>query len=129
MGSKDDLRDKNDPRASVGDERNARIRRRNYARPAVDIYSTDVEMVVLADMPGVEKSDLDVTLEKDALVIEGRVADREKAESALPWGYHRRFRLKTSFDRDRIRAGIRGGVLRVVLPKSAGERPQQVPVD
>jgi len=129
MGSKDDLRDRKDPRASVGDERNARVRRRNYARPAVDIYSNDVEMVVLADMPGVPKSDLDVTLEKDELVIEGRVADREASESALPWGYHRRFRLKTNFDRDRIRAGIRGGVLRVVLPKAAGERPQKVPVD
>ena len=129
MGSKDDLRDKQDPRTSLGDERNARVRRRNYARPAVDIYSTDIEMVVLADMPGVQKSDLDVTLEKDELVIEGRVAGREEAESALPWGYHRRFRLRTNFDRDRIRAGIRGGVLRVVLPKAVGERPQKVPVD
>ncbi len=129
MGSKDDLRERRDPRAGLGDERDARIRRRNYTRPAVDIYSTDVEMVVLADMPGVQKSDLDVTLEKDDLVIEGRVAGREESESALPWGYHRRFRLRTSFDRERIRAGIRGGVLRVVLPKAAGERPQKVPVD
>jgi len=129
MGSKDDLSDNQDPRESLGVERDARVRRRNYGRPAVDIYSTDVEMVVLADMPGVQKSDLDVTLEKDELVIEGRVAGREESESALPWGYHRRFRLRTNFDRDRIRAGIRGGVLRVVLPKAVGERSQQVPVD
>jgi HSP20 family molecular chaperone IbpA len=129
MGSKDDLRDKQDPRNSLGDERNARVRRRNYTRPAVDIYSTDSEMVVLADMPGVQKDDLELTLEKEELVIEGRAAGREEAESALPWGYHRRFRLRTNFDRDRIRAGIRGGVLRVVLPKAAGERPQSVPVD
>ncbi len=129
MNSRDELRDERDSRASLREEREARFRRRNYARPAVDIYATDAEMVVLADMPGVQKGDLDITLDKDELVIEAVVAGREAAESALPWGYHRRFRLRTAFDRNRIRAGLRGGILRVVLPKAGGERPQKVAID
>jgi len=129
MSSSDELRDSRDSRASVSEEREARVRRRNYARPAVDIYATDEEMVVLADMPGVQKADLDITLEKDELIIEGKVAGREASESALAWGYHRRFRLRTDFDRNRIKAGLRGGVLRVVLPKAVSERAQKVAVD
>jgi len=129
MSSSDELRDSRDSRASVGEEREARIKRKNYARPAVDIYATDSEMVVLADMPGVQKGDLEITLEKDELIIQGKVAGRAAAESTLPWGYHRRFRLRTDFDRNRIKAGLRGGVLRVVLPKAASEQAQKVAVD
>lgn len=126
---RDELRDVQDSRASVKGEREARLRRRRYSRPNVDIYSTESEMVVLADMPGVTKDDLEVALEEDDLVIEGPVRGRSEHESALPWGYYRRFKLRTPFDRSRIRAGIRGGVLRINLPKAFGQQKEQVPVD
>lgn len=123
----DELREPGNESVSA-DDREARLRRRRYARPDVDIYSTPAEMVVLADMPGVQKSDVDVTIEHDDLVVEGRVAGRAERESALPWGYHRRFRLKTAFDRGGIQASLQSGVLRVVLPKASSERPQRVAV-
>lgn len=126
---RDELRDVQDSRASLKGEREARLRRRRYSRPNVDIYSTESEMVVLADMPGVTKADLEVALEEDDLVIEGPVRGRSEQESALPWGYYRRFKLRTPFDRSRIRAGIRGGVLRISLPKAFGQQKEQVPVD
>lgn len=126
---RDELRDVRDSRASLKDEREARLRRRRYSRPNVDIYSTDTEMVVLADMPGVTKDDLEVAVEEDDLIIEGRVQGRSEQESALPWGYYRRFKLRTPFDRSRIRAGIRGGVLRINLPKALSQQKEKVPVD
>ncbi|MGD8866989.1 MAG: Hsp20/alpha crystallin family protein [Gemmatimonadales bacterium] len=125
----DELRDVQDSRASLKNEREARLRRRRYSRPNVDIYSTDTEMVVLADMPGVTKDDLEVALEEDDLIIEGPVRGRSEQESALPWGYYRRFKLRTPFDRSRIRAGIRGGVLRINLPKAMNQQKEKVPVD
>jgi HSP20 family protein len=125
----DELRDVQDSRASLKNEREARLRRRRYSRPNVDIYSTDTEMVVLADMPGVTKDDLEVSLEEDDLIIEGPVRGRSEQESALPWGYYRRFKLRTPFDRSRIRAGIRGGVLRINLPKAMNQQKEKVPVD
>ncbi len=125
----DELRDVPGAGPSAGEDREARARRRHYARPAVDIYSTESEMVVLADMPGVRKGDLEITLERDELTIEGKIAGRREAESTLPWGYHRRFKLRTAFDREHIRAGLEEGILRVTLPKAATEQARKIAVD
>jgi HSP20 family protein len=125
---KDELRDAQQTEPTT-EEREARTRRRRYVRPPVDIYSTATEMVVVADMPGVRKGEVDVTLDRDELVIEARAAGRAEEESTLPWGYYRRFRLKTAFERDRISAGMEGGILRVTLPKAASEQTRKVKVD
>lgn len=113
----------------TSEEREARARRHRYVRPPVDIYSTGTEMVVLADMPGARKGDLNVTLDKDELVIEAKAAGRADEESTLPWGYYRRFKLKTAFDRERISARLEGGILRITLPKAASERTRRIQVD
>ena len=125
---RDELRDA-EPTVSPKQEREARLRRRNFVRPAVDIYSTESDMVVLADMPGVRKGDLDITIDRDDLVIDAPVAGRAAAESVLPWGYYRRFRLRTAFERDRIQAHLEGGVLTVTLPKAASEKAKKIAVD
>lgn len=127
MTEKDELRDPGVDRPP-DEEAEGQARRRHYARPSVDIYATETEMVVLADLPGVKKSDLDITLERDELIIEAKVEGREKQESKLPWGYHRRFKLRTPFERDRIRASLEGGILHITLPKSASERAKKVEV-
>jgi len=125
---KDELREAQQSTATR-EEREARARRRRYVRPLVDIYSTGSEMVVLADLPGVQKGAVDVTVERDELVIEAKAADRAEQESTLPWGYYRRFRLKTAFDRERIAAALENGILRVTLPKAASEQTRKVSVD
>ena len=125
---KDELREAQQSEAT-SEQREARARRRRYVRPSVDIYSTGSEMVVLADMPGVQKSDLDVTVERDELVIEARAAGRADEESTLPWGYYRRFKLKTAFDRERISAALENGIARITLPKAASEQARKVKVD
>ncbi len=107
----------------------ARGRRRRYVRPPVDIYATEREMVVTADVPGVRKADINVSLEGDELVIEGPVSGRQEEESSLPWGYYRRFKLRTAFERGRIAAHLEGGVLKVTLPKTAAESSQSIPID
>ncbi len=104
-------------------------KRRRYARPAVDIFSSDKEIRVVADVPGLKKSDLEVTIDGDDLVIEGPVAGRKERESKLPWGYHRRFRLRSSIDRDRLRAHLEGGVLEIALPRTPREPAKKVVVD
>ncbi|UCC82369.1 MAG: Hsp20/alpha crystallin family protein [Gemmatimonadota bacterium] len=125
---KDELREAQQSEATR-EVREARARRRRYVRPPVDIYSTASEMVVVADMPGVQKGDLDITVERDELVIEAKAARRAAEESTLPWGYYRRFRLKTAFDRERISAGLEDGIVRITLPKAASEQARKVEVD
>jgi HSP20 family protein len=125
---KDELREAQQSTATR-EEREARARRRRYVRPLVDIYSTGSEMVVLADLPGVQKDAVDVTVERDELDIEAKAAGRAEQESTLPWGYYRRFRLKTAFDRERIAAALENGILRISLPKAASEQARKVSVD
>jgi HSP20 family protein len=122
--------DLGEPGLGAADERHRdRGRRRNYVRPPVDIYATDTEIVVLADVPGVRRGDVEVTLERDELIVEARAAGREEEESPLPWGYYRRFRLRTPFERERIRARLKGGVLQITLPKAVSAGPQRVAVE
>ena len=124
----DELQDVEGGESTEGGERETHTRKRRYIRPAVDIYSTSDETVVLADMPGVHKTDLDVRVEGDDLLIEARAAGRMEEESALPWGYHRRFRLRSAFDRDRIAADYEDGILRVTLPKLSAEDTRKIEI-
>lgn len=110
-------------------ERETRTRRSRYVRPDVDVYSTETEMVVLADMPGVQKQDVEVSIQRDELVIEAPAAGRKEEESSLPWGYYRRFKLRTDFDRERIHGHLEEGILRITLPKAISERSRKVSVD
>lgn len=120
----DEIRD--DDRTHLGSADEERSRRRRYARPAVDIHSKENEITVVADVPGMKKSDLDVTVDGDDLVIDGPVAGRQERESELPWGYYRRFRLRSLVDKDRIDASLEAGVLRITLPRSAPEPAKKV---
>ena len=124
----DELRD-SPAGLSEQEEREARLRRRHYLRPPVDIYSTETKMVVLADMPGVAKADLQVSLEGDDLIIEGSAAGRREEESSLAWGYVRRFKLRTPFDRDRITAHLENGVLQVTLRKLDTDRAKKIEIE
>lgn len=99
--------------------------------PAVDIYETDKAYVLLADLPGVGPSGLDVVAERDQLIIHGRVEhssttpDYREFELA---DYHRVFTLTEDLDTDGINATLRDGVLRVQIPKSVGVQPKKIPV-
>ena len=99
--------------------------------PSVDIYETDTQYVVLADMPGVTPEGLEVIAERDSLVVRGRV-DRpvttphyQEFELA---DYHRAFTLTEDLDTDGVKATLHDGVLRVEVPKSARVQPKKIPV-
>lgn len=98
-------------------------RERAYA-PAFDIYENDDHLLLITDLPGVSKDDVQLHVEKDRLTLEAR---RNKDE-ATPIVYRRVFALAPVFESDDIRAELAQGVLRVTLPKSKSVRPRAVPV-
>lgn len=115
--------------ASTGaGERPGRTRHR-YVRPDVDIYSTAEAVVLMVDMPGVTKEDLEVGIEGNELVIDGRVTERIEGESRLPWGYYRRFRLSSAIDREGVHAKLNDGVLRIELAKAGTGPVRKVDVE
>jgi HSP20 family molecular chaperone IbpA len=105
-----------------------------YFQPAVDIFETANELVVLADMPGVTPDELHVRLEGDVLTIDGRPKSDEY-EGLKPihveynvGGFHRRFTLGEAVDRDGIRAELRNGVLKLRLPKAERAKARRIDV-
>ena len=104
--------------------------------PAVDIYETENELVLKADLPDVELKDIDVRVENQTLTISGeRKFDQEQTEK----GYHRiersygsfvrSFAVPNTFDTDHIAAEFKNGVLSVMLPKKEAAKPRQVKVE
>jgi HSP20 family protein len=91
---------------------------------AVDVSETDEEVVVTADLPGFEKSDIEVTVDDDGLTI---TAEREETTAEDDARYHRRERTRSEVQRrlslpadveeTEASASYHNGVLTVVLPK------------
>ncbi len=111
-----------------------RTRPRKVYTPAVDILERKDDIVVTADMPGVDEKTVDITLEKNVLTIYGMVEPQfpEAQRLALSeYGvgdYQRAFTLSEEVDRDRINASVKNGVLRLVLPKAAVARARKIEV-
>ena len=131
-----------DPLASVRLFEDAFTRMVNEPRatrpwsPAVDIYETENELVLKADVPDVDLKDIDVRVENQTLTISGeRKFDQENTGK----GYHRiersygsfvrSFAVPNSFDTDKIAADFKNGVLHVTLPKKETAKPRQVKIE
>ncbi len=102
--------------------------------PVVDIYETEPEMVLLADLPGVTREGLSIRLEDDILTLEAEMGDAFGASEApllqeyRTGRYYRQFSLGEAVDRDKIAATLKNGELRLVLPKAASARPQRIAI-
>jgi HSP20 family molecular chaperone IbpA len=102
--------------------------------PQVDIYEIDDTVVLLADMPGVDESAIDITLEKNVLTIRGEVDLPEFDEYELTYeeynvgDFERTFTLSDEVDRDGIEAKVKHGVLRVTLPLAEYAKKRKIPV-
>ncbi len=105
----------------------------SYFVPATDIYQTDDELVLVADMPGVPPDGLDVRVEGGVLTLRGRPPQAEKPGEVLleefaTGEYYRSFQLPGDYDTDKIEASVRQGVLTVRLPKSERLKPRKIEI-
>jgi HSP20 family protein len=105
-------------------------------QPPVDICEADGQVVLKADLPGVNREDIDLTVEQHTLTIKGqRRPDgqiREDQYHRLERAYgtfSRSFTLPSSIDAGAVRADYRDGVLTVTLPVRQEARPRQIQVD
>ena len=91
--------------------------------PLTDIFETPDALIVVMEIPGVDKGDLDVRLEKDELSVNARISletygDMKPVHSEYSVGHFaRRFRVSNAIDRDGIEAAVGDGVLTLTLPK------------
>jgi HSP20 family molecular chaperone IbpA len=105
-----------------------------YYIPYADIFETDDALTVVMEMPGVEKKDLEISLENDTLRVDGRI-DFSKYEGMEPvyteyniGHYTRSFTLSKKIDRDAIAAQLEDGVLTLTLPKAKEAQPRRISI-
>lgn len=104
--------------------------------PAVDIYETENELVVKADLPDVSEKDLDVRIENNTLTIRGERKFEKKVEEEnylrveRTYGsFSRSFSLPNTVNSEAIKAEYKNGVLTIELPKRAESKPKQIKVN
>jgi HSP20 family protein len=103
--------------------------------PAVDIAEYADRFVLTADVPGVEPSSIEVTLDKGVLTLAGSrekpvdAVDVERKRSERATGrFHRRFSLPDTVDSESVSARNTNGVLEVVIPKRPAAQPRKIAV-
>jgi HSP20 family protein len=103
--------------------------------PAVDIFEQEGNIVLKAELPGIDPKDVDIRLENNVLTLRGeRKVDNEvKRESfhriERAYGtFARSFTLPSTVDQQSIKADYKDGVLKVVLPKREEAKPKQITI-
>src|SRR5690242_15563856 len=104
--------------------------------PSVDVYETENELVIKADLPEVVEKDIDVRVENNMLTIRGerKLEEKVKEENYLrmerSYGFFTRsFSLPNTVNTEQIQAEYSDGVLTVTLPKRAESKPKQVKIN
>jgi len=104
--------------------------------PAVDIFETENELILKADLPGVDMNDVSVEIENGTLTLKG---ERKFETDQKEVGYHRLersygsfaryFSVPDSVDTEKVRADYSKGVLTVTLPKKEVAKPRNIKVE
>ncbi len=104
--------------------------------PPVDIYETDENIVLKAELPGIERKDITLEVKENILTLKG---DRKFEKEVKQENYHRversygsfqrSFSLPSNIKRDRVEAEFKDGILEVTLPKAEVAKPKQIKVE
>jgi HSP20 family molecular chaperone IbpA len=102
--------------------------------PPIDIFETEEGLVLRADLPGVTIEGLDLQILDNRLTLFGHVESQTPPEATLlhqeyhAFDFVRSFILSDDLDHDRITAGLKHGVLEVVLPRTPRSQPRRISV-
>ncbi|HLG88796.1 MAG TPA: Hsp20/alpha crystallin family protein [Alphaproteobacteria bacterium] len=106
------------------------------AAPRVDLSEDDKAYHIIADLPGMTESDVNVALSGDMLTISGeKTEEKEEKDRSYHFAerradrFQRSFNLPPGIDRDRIEAKLKNGVLALTLPKTAEAQQQQKKIE
>jgi HSP20 family protein len=100
----------------------------------MSVFETDQALSVILEMPGVDKDNVDISVENDTLTIQGRI-DYSKYEGLQPvyteyniGHYVRTFQISGKIDQGQISAELKDGVMKLVLPKAEKAKPRKIKV-
>jgi HSP20 family protein len=103
--------------------------------PTVDVSETKDDLVIKAEMPGMNKEDVKISIHDNILTLKGEKKQEKEEKDA---NYHRiersygsfcrSFNLPTSVKADKVKATYKDGVLNVTLPKTEEAKPKEIPI-
>jgi len=123
------LREKEEIKKDEGEPTQAGV----YYSPAVDIFETEEAITLLADLPGVDREQLNINVEDRQLTVTGLVKEPEDRLQPVYTeygigGYTRSFKLGDTVDQSKISASLKDGVLTLVLPKADRLKPRRIEI-
>jgi HSP20 family protein len=109
-------------------------RRVQYVTPLVDVESTEDGYIIRAEMPGVDKSGLEITVDNGELTLVGHRHPSEASGEPVyreirNYDFRRVYELDPAIDTTKISARIEQGILTVHLPKAESVKPRKITVD
>jgi HSP20 family protein len=104
--------------------------------PAVDIYEKDDKVVIMAELPGMEKKDISLDFKNGMLTLKGErnhekeLKEKDFYRKEISSGkFVRSFSLPVDVDVDKIEAEFKDGLLTIEVPKPEGQKPKQITVN
>lgn len=104
--------------------------------PAIDMYETENDIVIKAELSGVTKEDIDIEVKDGILSLKGeRKKDKDIKEENYHrveryyGSFHRRFTLPSHVDSGKVKAKFKDGLLEITLPKAEVAKPKKIEVD
>ena len=108
---------------------------RETGMPAVDVLEKDGNLILKAELPGIEEKDIELKLEGNVLTLKGerKLEDKEEKDNyhrveTFYGSFSRSFTLPETADRDTISADYKNGVLTVTVPQRPESKPRAIPV-
>ena len=125
-----------EPQGEVTERKDAHIVEEEFYIPPVDVYETAENLVLLIDVPGIVRENINLTVEQNLLTIEAKQTPAATSEKNVRWlwreheavSYRRQFRLGDEIDVEGITSELKNGVLRVTLPKVKPVQPRRIEV-
>jgi HSP20 family molecular chaperone IbpA len=105
-----------------------------FYQPNTDIFEDEISLTVVMEMPGVQRGNLEIKIEKNVLDVEGKIdfsayKDLEPVYTEYNVGHYRRsFSLSSKIDQEKIGAELNDGLLTLVLPKAEEAKPRSIKI-
>lgn len=104
--------------------------------PSVDISETKDNLIIKAEIPGMKKDDIEISIHDSILTLKGE-KKQEKEEKDINYhriersygSFYRSFTLPTSVKADKVKATYKEGVLNITLPKTEEDKPKEIPIN
>lgn len=104
--------------------------------PSVDIYETDGQVVVTAELPGIDRNDVSIEVKDGILTIRGERKYQKEVDKEhfhlmeREYGsFKRSFSLNSKIDQEKVSAAFKDGILEIILPKKEEVRPKKIDIN